>query len=313
MTRILNTAALAAAALVFSVLAARESGAVPITLNFVQADSHATLGGSFGGIPFSPQDSDPPGPGGAIPPGVVDFDPTSPSNRTTFQGTITIDVDSVNSPSSIQILSSNANADLSGEWIPEVQPFLDRDLDNSFGEFGDDSCPAGGAQPPDCTPGDATPAPPMPADWGFRNIHPGFGVDVAYGSVRDLEFSITSPAEPVVAGQFSSLSENFEFAAGWLDYWVAPAAGNLRGRAELAGGDNDNQSAVLSSYTVTPLPGNKREIKLTIPLSILDEGDDATFSYTGQFVATLVVPEPSTIAMLFCGLLACVAARRKRG
>jgi hypothetical protein len=314
MKRIVNTATLAVAALVFSVLAARDAGAIELTLNFVQSETNATIGGSFGGIPFSPQDVDPPGPGGT-PVGGPDLDPAHPSTYTTFQGTITVDVDNVNAPTSIRILGSNADADLSGSWLPEVQPFLDRDSDLSFGEFGDDSCPASGAQPADCTPGDATPAPAAPADWGVRNIHPSFGVDLAYAGVRDLAFNITTPGDvPVVAGNFASGTENFEFASGWLDYWVAAAAGNLRGRAELAGGDDDNQTAALSSFTVTNLPGNQKEFKLTIPLSITDAGDDATFTYNGNFVATLVVPEPSTIALtgLAMAFVGAFTARRRK-
>lgn len=316
----LNSATLTSAALLLSLFATRDAAAVSrkLTLNLVQADSAVTLGGSFGGIPFSPQDVNPPGPGGT--PVGVDFDPSSPSNRTTFQGTISVHVDDVNSPTTIQIIDTGsrptaADADLSGQWLPEVQPFLDRDLDNNFGEFGDDSCPASGAQPGDCTPGDATPAPGMDADWGVRNIHPSFGVDLAYAGVRDLVYNVTMPGSvPVVAGQFSSATENIEFHTGWLDYWVAAAAGNLRGRAELAGGDDDNQTALTSSYVVTSLPGNQREIKLTIPLSITDAGDDATFTYNGQFVATLVVPEPTTFALsgLAMAFVAVFSARRRK-
>jgi hypothetical protein len=316
MNRIVNTATLTVAALVFSVLSAHDAGAIEVTLNFVQAQSRADIGGSFGGIPFSPQDVDPPGP--SVPVG-VDGDPANPSNSTSFQGTITVDVDDVNSPTSIRILGSAADADVNGAWLPEVQPFLDRNGDLTFGDFGlppdGDSCPATGAQPAECTPGDGTPAPPVDADWGIRNVHPSFGVDLAYAGVRDLVFNITTPAAvPVVAGDFASTTENFEFASGWLDYWVAAAAGNLRGRAELAGGDDDNQSAALSSYTVTSLPFNKREIKLTIPLSILDEGDDATFSYNGNFVATLIVPEPSTFALtgIAIAFASGFAARRRK-
>jgi hypothetical protein len=109
--------------------------------------------------------------------------------------------------------------------------------------------------------------------------------------------------------------ENFEFTTGWLDYWVnAPGLANLRGRAELAGGDDDNQTAALSSYVVTALPGNQREIKLTIPLFITDVGDDVTFIYDGQFVATLVVPEPSTFALsgLAMAFVAAFSTRRRK-
>jgi hypothetical protein len=118
---------------------------------------------------------------------------------------------------------------------------------------------------------------------------------------------------PVVAGQFSSATQNWEFATGWIDYWVANGFGNIRGRAELAGGDDDNQTALPSSYTVTPLPFNQREIKLTLPLYVLSEGD-ATFEYTGQLVANLIVPEPGTcvLAGMAMAFASAFAARRRK-
>jgi hypothetical protein len=297
MKRFLNAAILTLGALVFSMSAARDAGAAQLTLNLVQAESHITLSGAFAG-PFLPQDA-----GAPAVPGVVDYDLAHPSNYTTFQGPIVIDVDSVSAPTTIQILSAAADADLSGEWLPEVEPYLDLDMDGNFGELGEDSLPATGT-------GGDPPDPAMPADWGIRNVFSG-AVNIVYGAARDIVYNVTSPVEPVVGGQFSSLNENFEFSSGWLDYWITFAA-NFRGRAELAGGDDDNESALLSSYTVTPLPFNQREIKLIIPIDISDTGGDADFLYNGQFVATLVVPEPSAIAMLCGGLVMSLLARRKR-
>jgi hypothetical protein len=141
-------------------------------------------------------------------------------------------------------------------------------------------------------------------------------VTLALASARDIVFNVTSPVEPVVGGTFSSLTENYEFASGWLDYWVAPAAGGLQGRAELAGGDDDNAAdSVLSSYIVTPLPGNKRQITLTIPVNVDgNPDDDAVFNYTGTLVATLTVPEPASFVL--CGIAMAFAsgfvARRRK-
>lgn len=311
MNRILNVATLTVVALVFSLLATFDASAVVITLNFVQSQSHASIGGTFAGLPFAPQDVDPPGPGGAVPLGLTDYDPAHPSTYTTFQGTITVDVDNLNAPTSIQILGSSADADPSGHWLPEVQPYLDRNGDMNFGEFGappaGDSCPATGAQPAECTPGDGTSGPAAEADWGIRNIHPSFGVDLSYGAVRDLDFNITMPsAVPVVAGNFASGTENFEFVSAWLDYWLVAAAGNVRGRENAAGDSSNNQSASLSSFTTTLLPGNQKEYKLAIPFSITDVGEDITFTYNGQFVATVIVPEHSTFVLT--GMAMAVAA-----
>src|SRR5687768_14809684 len=83
---------------------AREAAAVPLTLQLVPVDSHITLNALFSGLPTQPQE------GTA---GTSDLVPGSPSNRTTFRGTITVAVDNVVAPTTIQILSSAADADLS--------------------------------------------------------------------------------------------------------------------------------------------------------------------------------------------------------
>ncbi|MCI0331875.1 MAG: hypothetical protein L0228_01455 [Planctomycetes bacterium] len=305
MKRIMSNATLSVAAIIFSVLAARDAAAAQITLNLVQADSNITVTGVFGGLPFVPQDSAP------VQAGTTDLNPASPSNKTTFQGTITIDVNNVNAPSSIQFLSSNADADVSGLWMSRAfdNPGDNNDLNGNgipyeFGAPpGGDSSPAAGSPP----------GPADPGDWGFRVRHPAFGVTLATGVSRDIVFNITSPAIPVAGGMFSSLTENFEFATGWLDYWVAPAAGNLQGRAELAGGDTDNSAAASSSYIVTPLPFNQRQITLTIPVDIDNPGSDADFYYDGTLVATLIVPEPSGFVLLGIGsIVAAFVGRRMR-
>jgi hypothetical protein len=139
---------------------------------------------------------------------------------------------------------------------------------------------------------------------------------LALAAARDIVFNVTSPVEPVAAGSFSSLNENIEFATGWLDYWVAPAAGGLQGRAELAGGDDENAADTpMSTYLMTPLPGNQRKITLTIPVNIDgDPDEDAIFNYTGTLVATLVVPEPTTFVLsgMAMAFLAAFTGRRRK-
>jgi len=290
------------ASLVSSVLVVSEVNAVQITLNLVQAESQILLTGAFSGLPFLSQDV--PAPGAPVP-GTTDYDPTRPSNHTTFQGTITVDVDNIMSPSSIKILSSNADADLSGAWLPEVEPYLDVNGNGVFGEFGDDSVSSVGDNP----------APATDADWGIRIFHPAFGVNVAYAADRDIVYNVTSAVEAVnPLGEFNSSTENFEFATGWIDYWVAPAAGGIRGRSELAGGDDDNATLLPSTYTVTPLPGIQKEVRLFIPIDINAPGEDADFFYDGQFVATLIViPEPSSFMLLgLAGMLAALLGHRHR-
>jgi len=299
MTNILKPFSVALALAASLGVAVDSAHAIQLTLNLDQSQSYVLLTGSFSGLPFLPQDQ------GAPPvAGVVDYDPTSPSNRTTFQGPITIEVDNLIAPTSIQILSGLADADLSGEWLPKVQPYLDLDNDGNFGEFGDDSLPTSGDNP----------APPMPGDWGFRIVHPAFGVNLAFAAARDILYNITMPGPVPVnpLGEFSSATQNFEFATGWLDYWISPGAGNLRGRAELAGGDDDNATLLPSTFTIIPLGGNQKMYKLVIPLEIDDPGSDANFFYDGQFVATLIVPEPATFGLLGLATIAAALAIRRR-
>jgi hypothetical protein len=304
---IMRIAACIVAVQVLSVLATRDAVAVSITLNLVQAESYVLQTGDFSTLPMLPQD-------GIA--GTTDLNPARPSNETTFQGTITVDVDNVMVPTSIKILSSAADADVSGAWLPEVEPYLDVDGDLNFGEFGDDSV---------TTVGD-NPAPATDADWGIRIFHPAFGANIAWGAARDIVYNVRTldstnnlvfvPVDG--AGNFSPMDAdpnnnvNFEFATGWFDYWVAPGAGTIRGRSELAGGDDDTLGGP-SKYTVTPLGGGLTELKLFIPINIDSLGSDANFFYDGQFVATLIIPEPSSFVLLgLAGALAALVGVRRR-
>jgi hypothetical protein len=301
MTRTINLRFIAITAMAILALAASEAAAAQITLNLVPADSHITITGLFSGIPTSAQE------GTA---GTTDLVAGSPSTRTTFQGTITVDVDNVFAPSTIQILSSAANADTSGTWLPQVRPYQDLDGDMDPGEFG---LPPEG----DSEVGTANNfSPAANADWGIKVRHPAFGVDIAFGGYRDISYNVTSAAEPVVLGQFSSLTQHFE-PDGFLDYWVAPAAGGLLGRTEANTGDGDfyDNTAPVSSYTVTPLGGNMAQVSLLIPILVDDMGDTLRTTYTGQFLATatVVIPEPtSALLMGIAGIGAALCGRRKR-
>jgi hypothetical protein len=327
MKRILSTALLAIAAVIFSCFAARHAAAIELTLNLVPSSSVVTVSGSFSGAQFSPQDTAPPLAG------ITDQNAAMNSMTTTFGGTITVDVDNVNNPSSIQILSSAAAADSGGLWLTRVFPVQDIggddvliDEDNPPDGNPDEGppglpdgqcCEFGLGKDGDSDPAEANPpGPAVAGDWGLRIRHPSFGVLLALASARDIVFNVTSPVEPVVAGTFNSTNENIEFADGWLDYWVAQGAGGLQGRAELAGGDDENAAdSVLSSYTVTPLPGNQRLITLTIPVNVDgDPTDDAVFNYTGSLVATYQVPEPSTFVLtgLAMAFASAFAARRRK-
>jgi hypothetical protein len=282
----MNSSFFALTALGILISAANVAIGAPLTLTLTPADSHITLNALFSGIPSQAQD-------GLA--GTMDSVASSPSNRTTFQGTITVDVDNVLAPTTIQIVSSAANADTSGTWFPQVRPYQDLNGNMDPGEFG---------APPE---GDSEAAtntnfnPAAEADWGIRVFHPAFGVNVAYGGYRDISYNVTSDVEPVVAGQFSSLTQHFE-PDGFLDYWVAPGAGGLLGRTEANTGDGDfyDNTAAVSSYTVTPIGGGMARIDLLIPILVDDMGDTLRSTYTGQFAARthVIIPEPASLALL---------------
>jgi hypothetical protein len=284
-------------AIAFAVLGTGTTSATPITLNLNPALSSITISALFGGAPASAQE-------GVA--GTTDLVAGSPSTRTTFQGTITVDVDNVLSPSTIKIVSSAADADTSGNWYAQIRPYQDLNGNGDPGEFG---------LPPD---GDSETAtngnfgPAAAADWGIRVFNPAFGVNVAFGGYRGIFYNIDSGVEPVVAGQFSSLTEHIE-PDGFLDYWVAPGAGALLGRTEANTGDTYTNTAGVSSYTVVPLGGGANQVTLTIPVLIDDMGSTLRTTYTGQFVATLVIsiPEPASATLFGLGGILAVFVRKR--
>lgn len=276
-------------------IVAEKASAVQITLNLVQAQSSVTWNGFFAGAPFLTQDGTS---------GTTDGNPASPSNKTTYQGTITVDVDNLFAPTSIKIISSAADADISGKWLPDVQPFVDID-GGGPGDFPGDAVTSVGTSP----------GPAADADYGVR-IQPPGAPNVAYSAVRDLVFNITTPGFEAVngLGEFSSITENFEYAQGWWDYWLHPTftAEKIRQRLEIAGGDNNNLLASPSKYLVTPLGGDLSEIKLIIPVNFNDPDNTAPTSFTGELVATVVVPEPTSFLLLGLAgsMLALIRSRR---
>jgi hypothetical protein len=299
MTRINRVVTCSIMLLSFFANSIRDAYAVTRTLNLVPAESHITLSGVFSSIPISAQE-------GIA--GTTDLVAGSPSTRTTFQGTIAVDVDNVLAPTSLRILSSAAAADTSGVWFAQPRPYQDLNGDMDPGDFG---------LPPD---GDSEAGtannfgPSANADWGIRVRHPAFGVDIAYGGYRDISYNVTSGVEAVNGlGQFSSLTQHFE-PDGFLDYWVAPAGGGLLGRTEANTGDGDfyDNTAGVSTYTVTPLGGGASRVTLLIPIMVDDMGTTLRTVYTGQFMATAIIPEPSSLALFALAIVAALAGVRGR-
>jgi hypothetical protein len=262
----------------------RHAAAIQITLDVVQSQSHVMLNGDFGGteanpvIPFVPQD-DPIFPTA----GTTDGDPTRPSNQTTVTGTITVDVDNLTAPTTIQILSADIDGTVNGDWLPEPQPLIETTSST------DDAAPA------------------APADIGVKLIF--FFSDGAYGAVRDIGYNVvtedpdtsTPVVEPVNAqGEFSSLSQNITYRRGFFDVWVSPSLDDSRYRDDLTGQGGLNQHTYDDvANTVTPIPNAPKStyivsgnlVTLTIPIEINnDDTDDVSQYFDGQFVATYTIP-----------------------
>jgi hypothetical protein len=306
---ITRVAACSIALLVFSAISIHHAAAAQLTLSFVPASSTLTWSGAFGGAPFIPQTT--------TPAGTADYNLALPSNTTTHQGTITVDVDNLLSPTSIQLLSSNANADASGKWLPEDYAFLNPDADgdlNPYEPFEDASSSAG------TTAGGA--AGPADADYAIR-INPGAPADVAYAALRDIVINLTTaPGVPVNGlGQFDSKAQNFELTTGWWDYWLNPTfqppAQRFRQRLEVAGGDEDNFNDIAqgtdpdSTYVAVPLGGGMYQITLTLPMNVFFPDTSAPTRYTGALVATAIIPEPTSVVLLALGLVGLVGIRRR--
>lgn len=265
-------------------LTVRESAAIEITMNLVQSQSTITFNGGYASNPLIPQDD------ATFPtPGTIDGDPTRPSNQTTLQGTITVDVDNVLAPTTIRIVSANMAGDINGSWLPENQ------LD-------------GGGLSSD-NPAD----PAEPANLGVKLVF--FGTDVAYGAVRDLNYNLATEVDPDpfdevetydpvtesvnAQGEFSSLTQHLFYNSGLFDTWQDPALDDDRDRDDLTGDGAPNQhdvDATVDPPILTPkvnapkstylVSGNLAT--LTIPLDI-DIFDNLTTDLSGLFVATYTI------------------------
>jgi hypothetical protein len=262
--------------------------AVQVTLNLVQSQSFLTLNGQFGETPIVPQDESV-----ISTPGTIDLDPSHPSNRTSLTGSITVDVDNVLAPSTIQILSANMDATVTGHWVPEPQPVEGAVVN----------------------PGDPFPNTGLPADIGFKveaeiappdccNAHAAALRDVTYNLVSAEFPSLTPVVEPVnPQGEFSSLNQVLTYRSGWLDFWLGFPL-NERGRDDVTGDDAPNQHTVDQTTqpddTITPIPNAPSSTyvasggiaTLTIPVEI-NVIDDFSQFVTGQLVATFEIPSGS--------------------
>jgi hypothetical protein len=233
-------------AMMFSALYASDASAVTLSMALDSSRSSITLNGTFNSIPLGEQ-----GPG---------------SRTSSYSGPITVDVDNLLAPTSIQILGSSAAAAITGQWRPE----------------------AGGG------PAAGNPGAAQDANYGLQLS--GGPLGNAFAAVRNLAFNVTSGPQAVAGGAFPS-AQALNVSSGLFAFNLPPAFMEPPGQDDLSGDVLMNASATSSTYTVTGSTAT-----LTIPIDIVDQ-DDLTISYTGQLVATATIPEPSGALLVLLGVV----------
>lgn len=218
--------------------------------------------------------------------GTTDYNAGLASNVTTYQGSITVDVDNLLAPTTIKILSANIDADASGKWLPRVNP---------------------GVSP--FTAPDVLPA--QDADHAMKFT---FFADLLYAAARNVVYDVSSGTETVDAGgNFSSATQVFTFTSGQLDFWYDLSllqTGLMDAGSDDLTGDEGTNTGDDSSYVVAE-DGGLQWATLTIPV-LLESGGDFPNTRVGTLYATAQVPEPATWILMGAGLVGLVAFARRR-
>jgi len=210
--------------------------------------------------------------------GPVPFSDQSPgSSIAAYNGTIEVLVDDFFNPSTISIQSASL--------VAQDYP-------------GGPLLPAPGGGP---SPGDT--GAPAQANYGIE-LDTGFGF--AYAAVRGLVWDLSAPAEPVVGGTFSSLSQTLAATAGTFDVNIGLPP-SLGGSASSDPIDTIIvNTAGPSIYTV-----NGSTAIIVIPFLATAPGSLA-LEYAGTIVATATIPEPTSCLLLSVGLVGLVGWRQRR-
>jgi hypothetical protein len=217
---------------------------LPMTLD--PAQSSITLNGTFNSLPLAPQGAG--------------------STTASYSGSITVDVNNLLNPSSIQLLGSSAVAAVTGPWRPE----------------------AGGG------PAAGNPGVGQDANYGLQLA--GGALGTAYAAIRNLQFNVTSAPAAVVGGAFPS-TQSLNVVSGLFAFNLPPAFMSPPGQDDLSGDTLTNAAAMSSTYSVAGSTATLR-----IPINIVDQ-DDLTVVYSGQLVATGRIPEPSSLALICVALM----------
>jgi len=167
------------------------------------------------------------------------------SLTTTYSGSISVDVDNLLTPTTIDFLSSSMVAANNGNWLPQVGG----------------GAPDGMGLP---IPGD--PGTPSPANYASFNSTSFLLAGDVYSAIRNISIDTTSPGGLVVAGGTSFPStQTFTVATGTIDFNVEGgfATGADASSSDFSGSASLNQAAGGSSYA---LAGSIAT--LTIPVNV---------------------------------------------
>jgi hypothetical protein len=151
------------------------------------------------------------------------------------------------------------------------------------------------------------------APYGINNygVHasglvPNYGACLVDGAYQGLVWDI--PTGTAVNG--SASTANLQFTAGEIHYigYALGGAVRLGDVSSLIGINGNNASAsTVSLSTVGSIS------TLILPIQVQTIGDNRAELWVGQLVATAVIPEPSSLALVLVGLgLAAVRARARR-
>jgi hypothetical protein len=203
-------------------------------------------------------------------------DPNGESVTTRYSGTITVDVDNLTNPTSIEFVSANAIAANSGSWLPE---------------------PGGGSEGDPDVDGDADPGTPAPANYGFF-LDAG-AVGQLYAASRDTILSLNAASKTLTGGQFDPFGIALTVTQGIYESNInSPVFGDAADTDDVTdesganctdmAGSVNRCGTLMGSYAVA---GGVATV--TLPLNfILGEGDDVEVTFTGMFVATASLSQP---------------------
>ena len=143
-------------------------------------------------------------------------------------------------------------------------------------------------------------APFLPTSGGVANYGVAVPGILGVAAFRDLAFDFTTGS---ITNGMAPTGSGVTVLSGGMDYFVQPATS---GFSSSAGKTATNIATALVSLSIS---GNIET--LSLPYRTTNTGSNGLVqTFTGTLVATRPVPEPSSAALLLCGVAALVRRRR---